>query len=137
MAINKGKKYRLTPVQIITIGFLIIIFTGSILLYLPISSNNGTYTNYLDALFTSTTSVCVTGLVTLNTMLHWSTFGKAVILCLIQVAGLGFMTAVTLLFSVLKKKMSVTNKLTTTSLYNNTAIDNIGITVKKLYYQHL
>lgn len=126
------KNSKLSPVQIISLGFLIIILFGSLLLTLPIASANNTATNYIDALFTATTSVCVTGLVTVTTMVHWSWFGKVVILCLIQIGGLGFMTAITLIFSILKRKMSVTNKLTTQSLMNQSGINKIGVSVRKV-----
>ncbi len=123
---------RLSPVQIISLGFMMIILLGSLLLTLPISSATHTTTNYIDALFTATTSVCVTGLVTVTTMLHWSAFGKFVILCLIQIGGLGFMTAVSLIFSIFNMRMSVKNKLTTQSSLNERGLNRLGISVKRV-----
>ena len=79
---------ELRPVQVILLGFLITIFAGSILLALPIAAKSGQATPYLDALFTATTSVCVTGLIVETTMTHWSFFGQAVILLLVQIGGL-------------------------------------------------
>lgn len=125
---------RLSPVQVISLGFLMIIFIGSILLTLPISSASHTITNYEDALFTATTSVCVTGLVTLTPVLHWSAFGKFVILCLIQVGGLGFMTAISLIFSIFNRRMSLKNKLTTQNSLNETGINKLGSSVKRVVF---
>ena len=83
---------RLTPFQIITSGFLFVILLGSILLYLPVSRSGSAPCSYLDALFTSGSAVCVTGLVVHNTGTYWSTFGKTVIMILIQIGGLGVIT---------------------------------------------
>lgn len=98
-------KNWLSTTQIIAMGFMGIIVTGTILLMLPVSSAAGDGTNFFDALFTATTSVCVTGLVTVPTYLHWSVFGKLVILILIQLGGLGFMTCFTCLLLILKKEL--------------------------------
>lgn len=86
------KRKKLLPGRIIAIGFLAVIFAGSILLFLPVShSGNGNVT-YLDALFTSVSAVCVTGLVTLETGVAYSAFGQVVIILLIQIGGLGITT---------------------------------------------
>ncbi|NOW83143.1 Trk-type K+ transport system membrane component [Clostridium beijerinckii] len=71
------KKPKLSAVQILAIGFVLVISIGAILLSLPISSANNEYTNFLDSLFTSTSAVCVTGLVTLDTGTYWSIFGNS------------------------------------------------------------
>ena len=78
-------------------GFAIMIAVGTILLALPISSAGGQWTPLLDALFTATSAVCVTGLVVVDTGTHWSAFGQTVIMLLIQAGGFGFMTSSTLL----------------------------------------
>lgn len=85
-------KRRFTPAQIIALGFLAIIFLGTLLLMLPISSRTGQVTPFLDALFTATSATCVTGLVVYDTYSHWSLFGQFVLLVLIQVGGMGFVT---------------------------------------------
>lgn len=105
------KKIRLNPVQILAIGFAVVILTGAILLTLPISSANGTYTSFIDCVFTATSAVCVTGLVTLDTGTHWSYFGKTVIITLIQIGGLGFMSFATLLSLILGKKITLRERL--------------------------
>lgn len=92
-------------------GFAGIIVTGTILLLLPISSNNGQVTPLVDALFTATSGVCVTGLVVVDTGTYWSPFGQAVILGLIQIGGLGFMTSSTLLFLLIGRRITLRERL--------------------------
>jgi trk system potassium uptake protein TrkH len=82
---------------IIAAGFLLVILVGFLFLMLPVSSRDGSFTNPLDAAFTAVSATCVTGLVTLDTAEHWSTFGQIVILIMIQTGGLGFMTVAVLL----------------------------------------
>ena len=83
---------RITPFQMITLSFILTIFAGGILLYLPVSGAGGSSCAFIDALFTSCSAVCVTGLVVRNTATFWSPFGKTVILMLIQIGGLGVVT---------------------------------------------
>ncbi|MGN0169317.1 MAG: TrkH family potassium uptake protein [Lachnospiraceae bacterium] len=83
---------RLTKTQALAFGYAVIILFGTLLLMLPISSKDGQYTNFLDALFTSTSATCVTGLVIADTFSKWTLFGQLVILAEIQIGGLGFMT---------------------------------------------
>lgn len=111
MQIKIDKKIRLTPVRVLAIGFAIIIFIGAILLSLPIAALGGKSTPFIDSLFTSTSAVSVTGLVTLDTGTHWSYFGKTVILLLIEVGGLGFMTFATLIALILGKKITLSERL--------------------------
>lgn len=91
--IPKEKNRRRTNLyRLLTLGFLLIILTGALLLTLPVSSRDGSRTPFGDALFTATSSTCITGLVVYDTAAHWSGFGQAVILTMIQIGGLGFMT---------------------------------------------
>ena len=78
--------------QMIALGFFCIILIGTLLLMTPAASRSGTPTDFLTALFTSTSATCVTGLVVTNTYLHWSLFGQIIIITLIQIGGLGFIT---------------------------------------------
>ncbi len=80
-------KTRMTPTQILLLGFIVIILIGAMILKLPIS-NNGKDIKFIDAFFTSTSAVCVTGLVTKIPAQQFSTFGQVVIMCLIQIGGL-------------------------------------------------
>lgn len=74
------RKFRMTPARLLVLGFLAIIATGTILLILPISSKDGTVTPFMDALFTTVSASCVTGLITVDTNAHWSLFGQIVVL---------------------------------------------------------
>lgn len=78
--------------QIIVTAYATLILLGGLLLSLPISSSNGEWTPYIDALFTATSATAVTGQVTLNTAAHWNYLGKTIIISLIEIGGLGFMT---------------------------------------------
>lgn len=86
------KKNRFTSFQIIIIGFAAVIIIGALLLMLPVSSKAGVMTPFNEALFTSTSAVCVTGLVVQDTATYWSWFGQEIILVLIQIGGLGVIT---------------------------------------------
>ena len=85
--------YRITTFQIIALGFALMILIGTVLLMLPVSSRQQTGTGFQDCLFTATSAVCVTGLVVRDTASYWSPFGQAVILFLIQIGGMGVVTA--------------------------------------------
>lgn len=112
------KKYEFTTTQMIVYGFLSAIFIGAILLSLPIAAADGKATNFLDALFTSTTSICVTGLTTVTTATHWSLFGKVVILILIQFGGLGIVTFTTTILLLLRKRITLKERLLIQDAYN-------------------
>ncbi|MFZ5755207.1 MAG: hypothetical protein ACOY3J_13355, partial [Bacillota bacterium] len=77
----------LTPSRILVLGFALLILIGALLLTLPVATLNGQGLNFLDALFTATSAVCVTGLVVVDTGTYFTTFGQVVILLLIQVGG--------------------------------------------------
>ena len=85
-------KRKLTSFQIIILGFSGVILFGTFLLMLPFSSRSGLATPFSDALFTSTSAVCVTGLIIHDTATYWSAFGQLVILLLIQIGGMGVIT---------------------------------------------
>ena len=104
---RNGKKIRLKETQLLILGYLLVILVGSFLLSMPAASRDGEWTNYADALFTATSSTCVTGLVTADTFLKWTGFGQVVILILIQIGGLGFMTVITTTLMVLGRKIGL------------------------------
>ena len=85
--------HRITTFQIIALGFVLMILLGTLLLMLPVSGKQQTASRFSDCLFTATSAVCVTGLVVQDTATHWSVFGQAVILFLIQIGGMGVVTA--------------------------------------------
>ena len=98
---------QLTSFQIIIAGFIAVILIGAFLLTLPVSTASGTGASLEDALFTSTSAVCVTGLVVRDTATYWSKFGQAVILVLIQIGGLGIVTVAAFAAAVSGKKISL------------------------------
>ena len=125
MYINVSRKIKLSAVQILAIGFLSLIIIGGIILSLPISSASGTGTNIIDGFFTSTSAVCVTGLITLDTATHWNYFGKTVIIILIQIGGLGFMSFTTLFALILKKKITLRERLVLQEAMNTFGIQGL------------
>lgn len=100
-------KIRLKPIQIIAIGFALIILCGALILTFPVSSAKGEWSSFSDCFFTTTSATCVTGLVVQDTGTYWSIFGQLIILALIQVGGIGFMTVATLFAFVLGKKITL------------------------------
>lgn len=93
--------------QLIAIGFFLLIMAGAFLLMLPISSRTGEFTPFVTALFTATSASCVTGLILVDTYTHWSVFGQIILLVLIQIGGLGFITLGTAVSLILRKKIGL------------------------------
>lgn len=98
---------NLSGMQLIAVGFFLLIMTGTFFLMLPISSRDGTFTPFMTALFTATSASCVTGLILVDTYTHWSVFGQLVLLALIQIGGLGFITIGTAVSLVLRRKIGL------------------------------
>ena len=128
------KRIRFTTTQIILLSFLLVILIGSVLLALPISSTNGIAVPYIDALFTATTSTCVTGLVTLPTSSTWSVFGQIVILILIQVGGLGVITITTGLMLLLNRKLGISDRLLIQDAFNLNTMSGLVKFVKNVLF---
>lgn len=103
----KKHRYKFSYTQLIAFSFLVVILVGALLLTLPISSRTHEWTPFVDALFTSTSATCVTGLIVYDTYTHWSLFGQLVLLLLIQIGGLGFMTIMCFFAMVTKHHMSL------------------------------
>lgn len=121
-----------SPPRILMSGFAAIIFIGAWLLMLPAASSTGESTRFIDALFTSTSATCVTGLVVFDTGDHFSTFGEMVILALIQIGGLGFMTMATLFTFFLKRRISLRERLILQEALNQSSIEGIVRLVRKV-----
>ena len=103
-------KIRISPIQMIALGFAGILFIGALLLSLPAASRDGVALPFFDAFFTSTSATCVTGLVVFDTYTQFSLFGQLVILCLIQIGGLGFMTATALFLMIAGRKIGLSER---------------------------
>ncbi|MBQ2287541.1 MAG: potassium transporter KtrB [Lachnospiraceae bacterium] len=129
---EREKSFELRTTQIIGLGFLIMIFIGSILLSLPIASASGEATPYIDALFTATTSSCVTGLVTVVTGQHWSFFGQVIILIMIQLGGLGVVSFTTLLLIFSRKRIQLKQRLLIQEAYGFDTLTGLVKMVKKM-----
>ncbi len=102
---------QLSTTQVIALGFISAILIGAAILSLPVSSASGEFTPFTDSLFTSATSVCVTGLVVVTTATHWSLFGKAVILVLIQLGGLGIVSFTTGIMMVIGRRITLRDRM--------------------------
>jgi len=124
---------KLKPSSLIALSFFIIILTGGILLSLPISSANGTPTSFLDAYFTSNSATCVTGLVVLDTGVHFSLFGLIVIMLLMQLGGLGYMTFSAFAMLVLRKKMFVSERIMAQEALNIYSAKEVTDILKKIF----
>lgn len=106
------RKKRLSSFKLIALGFAGVIVLGALILMLPFSSNTGSVTPFHEALFTSTSAVCVTGLVVQDTGSYWSAFGQAVILLLIQIGGLGVVTVAATFAMLSGRKISLMQRST-------------------------
>ena len=127
---NFRRSIKLKGVQILALGFILVILTGALLLTLPIATTSGESTNFLDALFTSTSAVCVTGLVVVDTGTYWNMFGQTVIMILIEIGGLGFMSFTTLIAIILGKKITLRERLILQDAMNTFNIQGLVKMVK-------
>ncbi len=119
----KKEKIRFTTTRIIMLGFLLGLLLGAVLLTLPIASVDGKSAGFLDALFVSTSAICVTGLSTVVTVEQWSLFGQIVILFLVQFGGLGIVTVMTAMLLVFGKRVTLSERLLIQEAYN---LDTLG-----------
>lgn len=117
-------KRWLSTTQLILLGFLMTILAGALLLMIPAATASGEKTDFLTALFTSTTSVCVTGLVVEVTATHWSLLGHVIILCLIQIGGLGIIAVTMGCMLVMRRQIGLRDRLLLEDAFNlSTASD--------------
>lgn len=119
---------KLSSSKIMAIGFLVIILSGTLLLILPISSRSGVSCGFRPALFTATSATCVTGLVMYDTWAQWTGFGQTVIICLIQIGGIGFMAIASFVIMVLRKRISMKQRMIMAQSFG---IEDTGGIVKK------
>ncbi len=123
---------KLGPRRLLVLGFASVIFIGAILLTLPIASETGTTTDFLTALFTATSAVCVTGLVLVDTSSHWSVFGETIIMLMIQVGGLGIMTFAALFALLLGKKIGLRERLILQESLNKINVSGVVRLVRQI-----
>ena len=127
---SKLNGLEMNPPRILALGFMTTILLGALLLNLPSASASGESIGFIDALFTSASAVCVTGLVVVNTAEHWTVFGQAVILMLIQIGGLGIMTMATIFALVSGKKISLRERLVIKEQLNQESLSGLVKLVK-------
>ena len=118
-------QWRLTPYQVLALGFAGLVLLGALLLTLPVASQSGQGTPFIDALFTATSAVCVTGLVVVDTGTHYSSFGHTVIILLIQVGGLGIMAISTLFALLIGKKIRLKERLLMQEALNQLSVSGV------------
>ncbi|MFD0675140.1 TrkH family potassium uptake protein [Cohnella sp. GCM10027633] len=126
--------FSASPPRTLLLGFAFVIFLGAQLLKLPIASADGKSISYIDALFTSTSAACVTGLVVHDTGSQFSTFGHWVILLLVQVGGIGFMTMATLFALILRRRISLKERLILQESLNQGSIEGLVRLVRKVVF---
>lgn len=118
-------KWKLTPYQILVLGFAGLILIGAFLLMLPMASSTGKGLSFIDALFTATSAVCVTGLVVVDTGTYFSPFGQMVIIFLIQAGGLGIMTMATLMAFIIRRRIQLRERLIMQEALNQLTVSGI------------
>ena len=127
----KKRRMPLSATQIIAVGFAAIILLGAVLLSLPGASRNGVSCGFFPALFTATSATCVTGLVLFDTYTQWSAFGQTVIIILIEIGGLGFMSAASTFVFLLHRKIGLRQKMVMAQALNTSDMDGV-VKIQKL-----
>ena len=137
----QNKKSKITrfisqrsPTEILIFGFAFFILFGAFLLMLPISSRSGEATSFVNALFTATSSVCVTGLVVVDTGTYWSVFGQTVMCVLVEVGGLGFMSFATMFFVLAGKRITIKDRILIQSSINMDSLSGIVKFAKYIFF---
>ena len=127
------KKLDISAVRRIGFSFFAVILIGSFLLSLPMSHVVHASSSYLDHLFVATSATCVTGLVTHVTCQEYTQIGQIIIILLIQIGGLGFLTLLSMLYVVFKRKLSYANKIVMQEALNRTSLKDMGIYIKRVF----
>ncbi|MCD6246653.1 hypothetical protein J7J58_07145 [candidate division WOR-3 bacterium] len=118
------RKEGVKPVRVLILGYLLLIAIGSVFLLLPISHKG--HFSVIDSIFTSTSAVCVTGLIVKDTPVFFTPFGKSVLLILIQIGGIGYMSIITLFAMLVGRKMTLQEEMMIKTSYNHVSLDDIG-----------
>ncbi|GGO02678.1 TrkH family potassium uptake protein [Saccharibacillus kuerlensis] len=130
-------KLRFSPPQILAIGYATMVLIGTLLLMLPAANQVGQPLPLIDAFFTATSAVCVTGLVIVDTGTFFNAFGQTVIMVLIQVGGLGFMTMATLFALVFQRRISLRDRLVLQEAMNQGSVEGIVRLIRRVLYYSL
>ncbi len=129
---NLFSKISLGPSAVIALGFAVLILMGTLLLMLPVASEDGQSESFLTCLFTATSASCVTGLIFVDTATNWSFFGESVIISMIQIGGLGFMTMAILLSLLIKRQISPKERQLVAQSFNISSYSGIVKLTKKI-----
>lgn len=129
---EKFRKFKATPAQILVSGFFLFITAGTLLLLLPAASPPGMRINLMDALYTATSAVCVTGLIVKDLSTEFSLFGQIIILCLIQLGGFGYMTSSTLIALFMGKKLGLRDSILIRASMNLLTLEGILSFIRRL-----
>lgn len=124
---------KLSTTHVIALGFFAAILAGTLLLHLPFAAADKNATPLIDCLFTSATSVCVTGLVTVSTATHWSLFGKIVILLLIQLGGLGIISFTTGIMMIIGKRITLKDRILLEDAFNLNTLRGLVVFLKRVF----
>ncbi len=130
-------KNKLKSEQLIPLSFLIAIIIGTVILMLPVSTADGKGTDVITALFTATTSLCVTGLVVVDTYAYWSLFGKIIILIMIQLGGLGIITVMSVMMLAVHRKMTLGHMVVLHDAFNLSTISGLKRFLAKVFLSTL
>lgn len=123
---------KLSPTQILALGFPLIMLVGALLLMLPVASAAGTWTSPLTAAFTSVSATCVTGLVVVDTGTYWSTIGHVVILLMVQIGGLGFMTIAVMLSMLIHRRVTPRERMLIAQSYGLASVEDMTVLVRRV-----
>ena len=124
---------RVSPIQVLVFGYILIILGGSLILRLPLASSEGNSQQYIDALFTSTSAVSTTGLIVVDTGVYYSLFGQTIILLLFQIGGLGYMAFVVLMIYVLGRRLSLVSAVTLQESLSGITLGNMKKYLKAVF----
>lgn len=129
---SNSSNWTLSPYQVLVFAFAGLILVGAFLLMLPISSIDGSSLSFVDALFTATSAVCVTGLIVVDTGHYFSTFGQIILIILIQIGGFGVMTITTIIAVIMGKKIQLRSRLIAQESLNSLSVGGIVKLIKLL-----
>lgn len=129
---SNNKIFDIAPTKVIVLSFFLMILFGALLLTLPVASKNGQSVGFLNALFTATSATCVTGLIVVDTLTHWTVFGQLVIISLIQIGGLGIVTLATFFSVILGKKIRLKGMLLAQESINHFSFEGVVNLVRKI-----
>ena len=130
--LRKKKRRSVSVSRIIALVFLGLILLGTALLNLPVSSRSGRSAGLMVSLFTATSATCVTGLTLADTWSQWSPFGQCIVLCMIEIGGLGFMSAASLVYLLLRKKISIHQQLLMAEAIGSDSLSDMRMLQKRL-----